>query len=84
MARKARKKSVSRAKKKRTAVTKKKRKTVAKKKLKVAARKKAARKAKPKGVVAQVVGAAEEVAETLTEAERLRRKLEPRPSLEPE
>jgi hypothetical protein len=84
MARKARKKSTAKAKKKSAAVTRKKRKTVAKKKSRRAARRQAARKTKPKGVIATVVGAAEAVVDTLTEAERLHRKLEPRPSLEPE
>jgi hypothetical protein len=77
MARKARKKSVAKAKKKPAAVRRKKRKTVAKKQTKRVARRKAARKAKPKGVVATVVGAATAVVDTLTEAERLRHKLEP-------
>jgi hypothetical protein len=81
MARKARKKSAAKAKKKSTAVSKKKRKTVAKKKSKLAARKKVARKAKikpkPKGVVATIVADIKAVVDTLTDAERLHRKLEP-------
>ena len=88
MARKARKKSAAKAKKKAkkksTAVTKKKRRTVAKKKSKVAARKTAARKAKPKGVIATIVGDFEAVVDTLADAERLHRKLEPRGSPESE
>jgi membrane protein involved in colicin uptake len=84
MARKARKKSTSRAKKKSAAVTRKKRKTVAKKKSRRAARKQAARKAKPKGVIATIVGDFEAVVDTLSEAERLHRKLEPRGSPESE
>ena len=88
MARKARKKSAAKAKKKPAAVTKKKRKTVAKNKSKAAARKKPARKAKsmakPKGVVATIVADFEAVVDTLTDAERLHRKLEPRGSPESE
>lgn len=86
MARKTRKKSVSKAKKKPTEVSMKKRKPVAKKKSKAAARKKAARKTKPKpkGVVATIVADIEAVVDTLTEAERLHRKLEPHVSREPE
>jgi hypothetical protein len=86
MARKARKKSASKAKRKPSAVSKKKRKTVAKNKSKVAARKKPGRqaKAKPKGVVATIVADVEAVMDTLTEAERLHRKLEPRGSPESE
>ena len=88
MARKARKKSAAKAKKKPTAVSKKKRKTVAKKKSKVAARKKAARKAtpkpKPKGVIATLVADFKAAVDTLTDAERLHRKLEPHVSREPE
>ena len=86
MARKTRKKSASKAKKKPTAVSRKKRKPVAKKKFKTAARKKAARKTKPKpkGVVATIVADIEAVVDTLTEAERLHRKLEPHVSREPE
>jgi hypothetical protein len=88
MARKARKKSAAKAKKKSTAVSKKKRKTVAKKKFKLAARKTVARKAKtkpkPKGVVATIVADIEAVVDTLTDAERLHRKLEPHVSREPE
>ena len=88
MARKARKKSAAKAKKKAkkksAAVTRKMRKTVAKKKSKRAVRKKAARKAKPKGVIATIVGDFEAVVDTLTEAERLHRKLEPPGSPESE
>ena len=80
MARKARKKSAAK--------TKKKRKPVAKKKSKVAARKKMARKAKsktkPKGVVAKLVAEFKAVVDTLSEAEQLHRKLEPRGSPESE
>ncbi|MFI4960378.1 MAG: hypothetical protein ACHP82_02870 [Hyphomicrobiales bacterium] len=88
MARKARKKSAAKAKKKPTAVSKKKRRTVTKKKSKAAARKKAARKTnpkpKPKGVVGTIVADIEAVVDTLTDAERLHRKLEPHVSREPE
>ena len=84
MARKARKKSTSRAKKKSAAVTRKKRKTVAKKKSRRAARKQATRKAKPKGVIATIVGDFEAVVDTLSEAERLHRTLEPPGSPESE
>jgi hypothetical protein len=86
MARKARKKSAAKAKKKPTAVSKKKRKTVAKKKSKAAARKKAARKTKPKpkGVIATLVADFKAAVDTLTDAERLHRKLEPHVSREPE
>jgi hypothetical protein len=88
MARKARKMSAVKAKKKPTAVSKTKRRTVAKKKSKAAARKKAARKTspkpKPKGVVGTIVADVEAVMDTLSEAERLHRKLEPRVSREPE
>jgi hypothetical protein len=88
MARNARKKSASKAKRKPSAVSKKKRKTVAKNKSRVAARKKPARqaksRAKPKGVVATIVADVEAVMDTLTEAERLHRKLEPRGSPESE
>lgn len=88
MARKTRKKSAAK--------TKKKRKTVAKKKSKVAARKKPTRKAKskakpkptsepkPKGVVARLVADFKAVVDTLTDAERLHKKLEPRGSPESE
>jgi hypothetical protein len=84
MARKARKKSASKAKKKSAAVTKKKHKTTAKNKSKLAARKKPARKPKPKGVVAKIVADFKAVVATLTDAERLHRKLEPRGSPESE
>ena len=90
MARKARKKFAARAKKKPAAISKKKRKTVAKKKSKVAARKKAARKtkpktkSKPKGVIATLVADFKAAVDTLTDAERLHRKLEPRGSPESE
>jgi hypothetical protein len=88
MARKARKKSAAKAKKKPTAVSKKKRKTAARNKSKVAARKKTARKAKskakPKGVGGTIIADIEAVVDTLTDAERLHRKLEPHVSREPE
>jgi hypothetical protein len=84
MARKARKKSAAKAKKKSTAAVRKKRKTVTKKKAKTAARKKPARKAKPKGVIATIVADVKAVVDTLTDAERLHRKLEPRGSPESE
>jgi hypothetical protein len=88
MARKARKKSAAKAKRKPSALSKKKRKTVAKKKSKVTARKRTARKAKtkskPKGVVGTIVADIEAVVDTLTNAERLHRKLEPHVSREPE
>jgi hypothetical protein len=81
MAREARKKSASKAKKKPTTVAK-------KKKPKVAAKKKPARKAKfktkPKGVIGTIVADIEAVVDTLTDAERLHRKLEPRGSPESE
>ena len=80
MARKARKKSASRAKKKRAAVTKKKRKTAKNKQPRPPARRKAARKAKPKGMIAEIAGGFGAVMDTLTEAERLHHKLEPRPA----
>jgi hypothetical protein len=68
------------------------RKTVAKNKSKAAARKKAARNAKPtiksnakrKGVVGTIVADIEAVVDTLTDAERLHRKLESRGSPESE
>ena len=92
MARKTRKKSAAKAKKKPAAVTKKKRKTkrktAAKNKSKPAARKKPARKAKPKtkpkpkGVIAKIVADFKAVVDTLTDAERLHHKLEPRGSPE--
>ena len=88
MARKTRKKSAAKtkkkAKKKSAAVARKKRKTVAKNKRKTAARKKPARKTKPKSVVAAIVADVKAVVDTLTEAERLHRKLEPRGSPESE
>ena len=88
MARKVRKKSAAKAKKKSTAVSKKKRRTVAKKKSKAAARKKAVRKTnpkpKPKGVIATLVADFKAAVDTLTDAERLHRKLEPHVSREPE
>jgi hypothetical protein len=84
MARKARKKFASKAKRKPSAVSTKKHKTVAKNKSKVAARKKPGRQAKAKGVVAAIVADVEAVMDTLTEAERLHRKLEPRGSPESE
>ena len=90
MARKARKKSAAKAKKKPAAVSKKKRRTMTKRKSKVAARKKTARKAKPKtkpkpkGVVGTIVADFKAVVDTLTDAERLHRKLEPRGSPESE
>ena len=84
MARKARKKSTAKTRKKSAAVARKKRKTLTKKKSKIAAGKKAAREAKPKGVVATIVADVEAVMDTLSEAERLHRKLEPRGSPESE
>jgi hypothetical protein len=81
MARKARKKSAAKAKKtkkKPAAVARKKRKVVVKKKAKRVARKKAAPKAKPKGIIAEIVGAAGAVVDTLAEAESLHHKMEPR------
>ena len=88
MARKARKKSRSKtkkkAKKKSAAVARKKRRTAAKKKSRVAARKKAAGQAKPKGVVVTIVHDFEAVVDTLADAERLHRKLEPPGSPESE
>ncbi len=86
MAKKARKKSAAKtrkkAKKKPAASARKKRKTVAKRKSKRAAGKKAARKSK--GIIAEIVGRLGAVVDTLTDAERLHRKLEPRVSNEPE
>ena len=76
MAKKTRKKSAVKSRKKSTPARKK-RKTVMRKKSKVAARKKAARKAKPKGVIGRIVGAAAAVVDTLGEAERLHHRLEP-------
>jgi len=84
MARKARKKSAAKAKKKSTAAVRKKRKTVTKKKSRAAARRKPARRAKPKGVIATIVADVKAVVDTLTEAERLHKKLEPRGSPESE
>ena len=79
MAKKARKKSAVKAKKKRAAVTRKKRKAATKKQAK-AARRKAAPKAKPKGVIGEIAGGFAAVMDTLSEAERLHHKLEPRPA----
>jgi hypothetical protein len=79
MARKARKKSAAK--------TKKKRKPVAKKKSGAASRKKARKtksKTKRKGVVATIVADFKAVVDTLSEAEQLHRKLEPRGSPESE
>ena len=84
MARKARKKSAAK--------TKKNRKVPAKRKTKVAARKKPARKtkskpkskAKPKGIVATIVADVKAFVDTLTDAERLHQKWEPRGSPESE
>jgi folate-dependent phosphoribosylglycinamide formyltransferase PurN len=85
MARKARKKSAAKtkkkAKKKPIAVKTKKRKAVTNK---TAARKKVVRKAKPKGVIATVVGGFEAVVDTLTDAERLQQKLQPHVPSDPE
>lgn len=89
MARKARKKSAAKAKKKRAAVTKTKRKSAATKQSKPA-RRKTAPKAKtkptpkPKGVLAEIAGGFAAVMDTLSEAERLRHKLEPRMAADPE
>ena len=76
MASKARKKSAAKAKKKKrpAASARKNRKSAAKK---TAARKKTARKAKPKGVVATIVGDFNAVLDAVVDAERLHRKLEP-------
>jgi len=92
MARKTRKKSAAK--------TKKKRKPPAKRKSKVAASKKPARKskpkakskskskpkfkAKPKGIVATIVADVKAFVDTLTDAEQLHKKLEPRGSPESE
>jgi len=84
MARKARKKSAAKAKKRSTAAVRKKRKAVTKKKSRAAARRKPARRAKPKGVIAKIVTDVKAVVDTLTEAERLHKKLEPRGSPESE
>ena len=79
MARKARAKSVAKAEKKRTASKAAKRKAVAKKRAKPARRKSA-----PKGLLAELSGGFEAVIDTLSEAERLRHKLEPRMAADPE
>jgi len=82
MARKTRRKSAAKARKKPAAVTRKKRKAAAK--TKTAARRKATRKAKPKGVFAEITGGFAAVIDTLSDAERLHRRLEPQPSLDRE
>jgi hypothetical protein len=84
MATKARKKRAAKAKKKRMMAARKKRKAAVKTKPRTAARKKAARKAKSKGVIAEIAGGFDAVMETLSEAQRLRRKLEPRMAADPE
>jgi len=83
MAKKARKKSAAKTKKK-SKGARKKRKTVVRKKSKVAVRKKAARKAKPKGVIGTIVADINAVVDTLSDAERLHRKMEPHISRDPE
>jgi len=83
MAKKARKTSKAKKRKKSTAPARKTRKAVVRKKAKVA-RKKPAPKAKPKSVVGRIVGAAEAVVETLSEAEQLHHKMEPHVPPEPE
>ncbi len=75
MAKKRRKKPAAKAKKK-SAVARKRRKTVK--------RKAGSRPAKRKGVIASIVGAAEAVADTLADAERLHHKLEPHVPPDPE
>lgn len=88
MAKKARKKSKAKKRKKSTAPARKARKAVvrrkAAKKTKKVARRKPAPKAKPKSVVGKIVGAAEAVVETLSEAEQLHHKMEPHISPDPE
>jgi hypothetical protein len=88
MAKNARKKPAAKAKKKAAKkaapVIRKKRKVAAKKKPKVAASKQPAEKAKRRGVVAAFVADVKAVVDTLTDAERLHRKLEPRGSPESE
>jgi hypothetical protein len=83
MAKKARKKSATKRKKKSTPARKK-RKVAVRKKPKVATRKKAARKAKPRGIIRTIVADVKAVVDTLTDAERLHRKMEPRVSSDPE
>ena len=83
MAKKTRKKSAAKTKKK-SVPARKKRKTVVRKKSKAAGRKKAARKAKLKGVIRTIVADIRAVVDTLTDAERLHHKMEPRVSREPE
>ena len=79
MARKARAKSVAKAGKKRATRKTAKRKAAAKKRAKPARR-----KATRKGLLAELSGGFEAVIDTLSEAERLHRRLEPRPSLDRE
>jgi hypothetical protein len=70
MARKTRKTSTTKAKKKRTAVTRKKR--------KAAGKRKTTRRSKArKSVLAEIAGGFGAVIDTFSEAQRLRRKLEP-------
>lgn len=85
MAKKARKKSKAKKRKKSTAPARKTRKSAVRRRAaKKVARRKPARKAKPKTVVGRIVGAAEAVVETLSEAEQLHHKMEPRVSPDPQ
>ena len=87
MARKTRRKSAVKVKKKHTASKTAKRKAAAKKRSKPARKKtapKTSSKTKPKGILTEITGGFEAVIDTLTEAERLHRKLEPRPALDRE
>jgi hypothetical protein len=81
MAKKARKKSSPKRKKKKAAPARRKRKAAIKKR-------KAARRAKPapkrKGIIGTIVGAASAVVDTLADAERTHRKLEPHVPPDPE
>lgn len=83
MARSARRKSAVKAKKKGAAGKTARRKAVAKKQAKPA-RRKTARKAKPKGVLAEIGAGIGAVIDTFSEAQRLRRKLEPGMAGDPE
>jgi hypothetical protein len=84
MAKKTRKKSAAKSKKKKSVGARKKRKTVVRKKPKVVARKKVARKAKRKGVIGTIVADVKAVVDTLADAERLHRRMEPHVSRDPE
>ncbi len=91
MAKKARKKKAVKAKKKSATkkkvakkATKAKRKTIAKRKSKSAAKKQSASPPKPRGILAKIVAEFEAVIDTLADAERLHRKMEPKISREPE